>query len=111
MDRTQDDRAFRMLVVLDEFTRRCLAILVARRLRSDDVVQCLTDLFVAHGPPEHLRSDNGREFVAASVRDWLDRIGVKILYIDRVVHNLPTNQCTLGADRIPSSTLTLAGAS
>jgi transposase InsO family protein len=57
-DRTHDGRAFRMLVVLDEFTRRCLAIVVARRLRSDDVLQCLADLFVAHGPPEHVRSDN-----------------------------------------------------
>ena len=81
-DRTQDGRAFRMLVVLDEFTRRCLAIVVARRLRSDDVLQCLADLFVAHGPPEHLRSDNGPEFVAINVRDWLGRIGVKTLYIE-----------------------------
>jgi putative transposase len=81
-DRTQDGRAFRMLVVLDEFTRRCLAIIVARRLRSDDVLQCLTDLFVAHGPPEHIRSDNGPEFVAISVRDWLGKVGVKTLYIE-----------------------------
>ena len=44
--------------MIDEFTRRCLAIVVARRLRSDDVLQCLTDLFVAHGPPQHIRSDN-----------------------------------------------------
>ena len=57
-----------MLTVIDEFTRRCLAIVVARRLRSDDVLQCLTDLFVAHGPPEHIRSDNGPEFVACNVR-------------------------------------------
>ena len=63
-----------MLVVLDEFTRRCLAILVARRLRSDDVLHCLADLFVTHGPPEHIRSDNGPEFVAINVRDWLGRI-------------------------------------
>ncbi len=81
-DRTQDGRAFRMLVVLDEFTRRCLAIVVARRLRADDVLQCLTDLFVAHGPPEHIRSDNGPEFVAISVRDWLGKVGVKTLYIE-----------------------------
>jgi putative transposase len=81
-DRTQDGRAFRMLVVLDEFTRRCLAIIVARRLRSDDVLHGLTDLFATHGPPEHLRSDNGPEFVAASVREWLGRIGVKTLYIE-----------------------------
>ena len=76
-DRTEDGRAFRMLVVLDEFTRRCLAILVARRLRSDDVLHCLADLFVIHGPPEHIRSDNGPEFVAINVREWLGRIGVK----------------------------------
>ena len=48
-----------MLTVIDEFTRRCLAIVVARKLRSDDVLHCLTDLFVAHGMPEHIRSDNG----------------------------------------------------
>ena len=67
-DRTQDGRAFRMLVVLDEFTRRCLAIVVARRLRSDDLLQCLTDLFVTHGPPEHIRSDNGPEFISQAYR-------------------------------------------
>ncbi len=71
-----------MLVVLDEFTRRCLAIVVARRLRADDVLQCLTDLFVAQGPPEHIRSDNGPEFAAVAVRDWLGRLGVKTLYIE-----------------------------
>ena len=58
-----------MLTVIDEFTRRCLAIVVARKLRSDDVLHCLTDLFVAHGPPEHIRSDNGPEFVARNVRE------------------------------------------
>ena len=59
-DRTEDGRTFRRLCVIDEFTRRCLAIVVAvaRRLRSDDVLQCLTDLFVEHGPPQHIRSDN-----------------------------------------------------
>jgi putative transposase len=81
-DHTEDGRAFRMLVVLDEFTRRCLAIVVARRLRSDDVLHCLANLFVVHGPPEYLRSDNGPEFVAQNVREWLGRIGVKTLYIE-----------------------------
>jgi putative transposase len=81
-DRTQEGRPIRMLTVIDEFTRRCLAIVVARRLRSDDVLQCLTDLFVAHGPPEHIRSDNGPEFVARNVRGWLTRLGVKTLYIE-----------------------------
>jgi putative transposase len=71
-----------MLTVIDEFTRRCLAIVVARRLRSDDVLHCLTDLFVAHGPPEHIRSDNGPEFLARNVREWLGRIGVKTLFIE-----------------------------
>ena len=81
-DQTEDKRKFRMLTVIDEFTRRCLAIVVARRLRSDDVLHCLTDLMSRHGPPEHLRSDNGPEFVARNVRSWLGRIGVKTLYIE-----------------------------
>jgi transposase InsO family protein len=56
-DQTEDKRPFRMLTVIDEFTRRCLAIVVARRLRSDDVLHCLTDLMSRDGPPEHIRSD------------------------------------------------------
>ena len=81
-DRTEDGRRFRMLTVIDEFTRRCLGIVVARKLRSDDVLHCLTDLIVAHGTPEHIRSDNGPEFVARNVREWLGRIGVKTLFIE-----------------------------
>jgi putative transposase len=81
-DRTDDGRSFRMLTVIDEFTRRCLAIPVARRLRSDDVLHCLTDLFASHGLPEHIRCDNGPEFVARNVRTWLGRIGVRTLYIE-----------------------------
>ena len=71
-----------MLTVIDEFTRRSMAIVVVRRLRSDDAVHCLADLFVEHGPPEHIRSDNGPEFIAKNVRGWLTRIGVKTLYIE-----------------------------
>lgn len=82
-DRTQDGRTFRMLTVIDEFTRRCLAIVVARGLKSDDVLHGLADLFVTHGPPEHVRFDNGPEFVARNVRQWLGKVGVKTLYIDR----------------------------
>ena len=70
-----------MLTVIDEYTRECLAIQVARQMRSDDVVQLLADLFVLRGPPEHLRSDNGPEFCAQALREWLGRIGVKTLYI------------------------------
>ena len=70
-DRTRDGRSFRILTVIDEFTRECLALPTARRLRSDDVLACLTDLFSRHGPPDHIRSDNGPEFVAtAFVTGW-----------------------------------------
>jgi putative transposase len=81
-DQTQDGRAFRMLTVVDEFTRQCLAIVTARKLNSDDVLHCLTELFTIHGPPEHIRSDNGSEFTAKAVRRWLGRIGVQTLYIE-----------------------------
>ena len=81
-DRTHNGRAFRMLTVIDEYTRECLAISVARQITSDDVLAQLADLFVARGVPDHLRSDNGPEFIAHAVRDWLGRIGVKTLYIE-----------------------------
>jgi transposase InsO family protein len=81
-DRTHDGRRFRMLTVIDEYTRECLAIAVPRRLTSDDVLQVLTDLFVDRGPPDHIRSDNGPEFVAKEVRGWLGRVGVKPLFIE-----------------------------
>ena len=80
--RTHDGRTFRMLTVIDEFTRECLAIEVARRLRSDDVLHVLAKLFVQHDPPDHIRSDNGPEFTAKVVRHWLERIKVKTLYIE-----------------------------
>ena len=71
-----------MLTVIDEFTRRCMTVVVERRLNSDNVLHCLTELFVQRGPPDHIRSDNGSEFTAHAVRDWLGRIGVKTLYIE-----------------------------
>lgn len=80
--RTHDGKAFRMLTVIDEFSRECLAIPVARRLRSDDVLHLLADLFADRGPPGHIRSDNGSEFTAKAVRAWLRRIGVKTLFIE-----------------------------
>ena len=70
-DRTHDGRAFRMLTVIDEFTRQCLAIVVSRKLNSDDVLHCLADLFAENGLPDHIRSDNGPEFTAKAVREWL----------------------------------------
>ncbi len=80
--RTHDGRAFRMLTVIDEFTRECLAIEVSRRLRSEDVLHILTGLMVRNGAPDHIRSDNGPEFTAKAVREWLARINVKTLYIE-----------------------------
>jgi putative transposase len=76
-DRTHDGRLFRMLTVIDEYTRECLAITVARNLTSDDVLQVLTGLFVERGPPDYIRSDNGGEFAAKVVRSWLERVGVR----------------------------------
>ncbi len=81
-DRTHDGRAFRMLTVVDEFTRECLAIDVGRRVTSEDVLERLSDLFVRRGVPAHVRSDNGPEFTAKAVRAWLGRVGVSALYIE-----------------------------
>ena len=80
--RTSDGRALRLLTVIDEFTRECLAIDVARRITSDDVLGRLTQLFIERGAPQYLRSDNGPEFTAQVVRDWLERVGVQTLYIE-----------------------------
>ena len=81
-DRTQDGRAIKLMTVIDEYTRESLAIEVARKINSDDVLHCFTDLFVNHRPPEHIRSDNGPEFTAKAVRSWLGRVGVKTLFIE-----------------------------
>ena len=81
-DRTHDGRAYRMLTILDEYTRNSLAIRADRKLDSEDVLHTLTSLFTWHGPPDHIRSDNGPEFVAKAVRAWLARLGVKTLYIE-----------------------------
>ena len=81
-DRTQDGRALKILTVIDEYSRESVAMVVARKINSDDVLHCLTELFVKHGPPEYIRSDNGPEFTAKAVRSWLGRIGVKTLFIE-----------------------------
>ena len=70
-DRTHEGRKYRMLNVIDEFTRECLAIRIDRRLRSNDAIDVLSDLFILRGIPEHIRSDNGPEFVAKAVREGL----------------------------------------
>lgn len=70
-DRTHDGRKLKLLTMVDEYTRECLAIDVARRLRSHDVLHRLGELFLERGIPEHIRSDNGSEFTAIAVRGWL----------------------------------------
>ena len=80
--RTHDGRSFRMLTLVDEYTRECLAIDVARTLKSDDVLERLSWLMATRGVPDHIRSDNGPEFTATVVRDWLKKVGVRTLFIE-----------------------------
>jgi transposase InsO family protein len=82
-DRTHDGRKYRMLCVLDEFTRKCLAIRVARRLGSIDVIEMLAELCLDHGVPDHVRSDQGPEFVAIAVREWIAAVGAKTAFIEK----------------------------
>ena len=82
LTRTHDGRPLRMLTLLDEFTRECLAIDVSRRLTSEDVLERLSDLFVRRGVPRYIRSDNGPEFTARKVREWLERVEVQTLFIE-----------------------------
>jgi putative transposase len=81
-DRTHNGRKYRMLNIVDEFTRECLAIRVKRRLNSIDVIDLLSDLFVLRGVPGHIRSDNGPEFVATAVQAWIAAVGAKTAYIE-----------------------------
>jgi transposase InsO family protein len=81
-DRTHNGRKLRMLNVIDEFTRECLAIRIDRRLRSSDVIDVLSDLFILRGVPGHVRSDNGPEFVAKAVRDWIAAVGARTAFIE-----------------------------
>ena len=89
--RTHDGRKFRMpgdkrlrvcADVIDEFTRECLAIRVDRKLRSSDVIDVLSDLFIVRGVPGHIRSDNGPEFVAKAVRDWITAVGARTAFVE-----------------------------
>ena len=81
-DRTSDGRAFRMLNMIDEYTRECLAIVVARKFTAQDVLDLMADLFASRGLPQYIRSDNGPEMTALAVRDWLSRLKVAPLFIE-----------------------------
>lgn len=80
--RTDNGRAFRMLNILDEYSRECLAIRIKRKLNSTDVIDTLTDLFILRGVPNYIRSDNGPEFVAEAVRKWIAAVGAQTAYIE-----------------------------
>jgi putative transposase len=81
-NRTHNGRKFRMLNVIDEFTRECLAIRIDRKLKSTDVIDVLSDLFILRGTPGHIRSDNGPEFIAQAVREWITAVGAKAAFIE-----------------------------
>jgi len=79
---THDGRKLRLLTLIDEFTRECLAIRVARRINSLGVIETMADVMLMKGIPEHIRSDNGPEMTAKIVRQWLAQVGAKTLYIE-----------------------------
>jgi len=80
--RTRDGRAVRLLTVIDEYTRECLAIRADRHIRSSDVIETLAEAMVTRGVPDHIRSDNGPEFRATAIREWPGKVGAKTLYIE-----------------------------
>ena len=82
MDRTHDGRAFRMLTVIDEYSRQCLAIRTERKQNQETVLESPADLFLVHGPPDYPRSDNGAEFTATAVCEWLHRPDAQTLFIE-----------------------------
>ena len=82
VDRTSDGRPIRMLTVIDEYSRKCLSIHIQRQIKAPEVLYKLSELFITEGIPDHIRSDNGSEFTSRSVRNWLERLGVKTLFIE-----------------------------
>lgn len=81
LHRTDDGKVFRTLNILDEFSRECLSIRIKRNLNSTDVIDALTDLFILRGVPAYIRSDNGPEFIAEAVRNWISAVGAHTVYI------------------------------
>jgi putative transposase len=81
-DQLKDGTKIRTLTVIDEYTRECLSLRTGYSLKADDVMDVLTDLFITRGIPDHIRSDNGSEFTAKSIKAWLPKLGVETLYIE-----------------------------
>jgi putative transposase len=82
MDQTEDGKRLKFLTIVDEFSRYCLSIKIGRKMRGGDVIKELERLITLHGPPQHIRSDNGPEFIAKAVRRMLKETETKILYIE-----------------------------
>ena len=80
-DRLSNGKKIRMLTVIDEYSRKCLAIRVAPALKSDDVLETLSHLFINEGLPDYIRSDNGSEFTAKILQDWLHKLKIKTAFI------------------------------
>jgi transposase InsO family protein len=81
-DRLKNGKKIKMLTVIDEYSRKCLAIRVGSSLKSDDVLDTLSTLFIIEGTPDYIRSDNGSEFTAKALRQWIESVGVKTAYIE-----------------------------
>jgi putative transposase len=79
---THDGRRIRILTLIDEFTRECLALRVDRRINAFGVIETLADVMATKGVPEHVRCDNGPEMVARALREWLAGLGTRPLYIE-----------------------------
>ena len=108
--RTHNGRRFRMLNIIDEFTRECLAIRIDRKLNSSDVIDVLSDLFILRGVPGHVRSDNGPEFIAKAVREWIAAVGAKTAFIEpgspwrTATARALTRSCATNSSTVRSST-------
>jgi transposase InsO family protein len=81
-ERTSDGRKMRLLNIIDEYTRECLAIRIDRKMTSSSVIDALADIFIERGAPQYIRSDNGSEFSAQLIQQWLKALHVKTAYIE-----------------------------
>ena len=81
-DRTDNGSSLKMLTLMDEYSRQCLKIRVSRKLKAKDVLDALAEAMAERGVPAHIRSDNGPEFIAREVQDWLEEMGICTIYID-----------------------------
>lgn len=79
---THDGRKLRLMTLIDEFTRECLAVRVARRINGLGVLETMANVMLARGVPENVRSDNGPEMTSKVVREWLAKVGAQTLYIE-----------------------------